>query len=183
MKADVDASEISEPSESDPLESGEIKRARGRGKTEKGYLRLFNELEHAEKLFVRELLKSADFELAASKAGHRTALELLARKRVRNILLSAVVYHPNAAAILKPYIMQSLVSNALQGNANCAKILLSMSNEAKPKRSVSYATSEASKTASRRASDGLRSNPGDSQATNGEQSEEEQGDDSQPTGA
>ena len=107
-------------------------------KASKGFRALFTGLEHSEKKFVREALKDADYLRASREAGHKYPFELLARSAVRKILLSSAPYSALAAQLLRPYVIESLMNNAISGNANCAKILLTLSDKAVRVKRVSY---------------------------------------------
>lgn len=123
----VDVADAANASTTKPSSSSPEKEA-------KGFKANWDKLSPAEKKFVSVALKSGDYEAAAKAAGHRAPYELLARKRIRNALLSSAVYFQ--PALLKPYIYEALMNQALKGNTASSKLLLSVT-EATPKR-ISY---------------------------------------------
>jgi hypothetical protein len=95
---------------------------------------LYGALDSAERIFVAHAVLSGDYQQAAKDAAHRNPFELLARKHVQAYLLAVAPKSEHAKALLRPFILEALAHKALRGDAQSARVLLSLPHDAVKKK-------------------------------------------------
>jgi hypothetical protein len=107
-----------------------------------GWLKLYKDLDETEKTFVREALKDGELDRAAQVARFRNAFELLGRTKVRRVLLLAASFSETnlAVKLAKPFVMERLITSAVEGETSAVKLFLSLEIPEKKKK-VNYGKS------------------------------------------
>lgn len=101
---------------------------------------LYSKLDVLEKEFLKVALRTGDYQAAAEEAQHRNAFDMLSRTHVKEVLLAAAPFcAPDiTAALVKPYILQNLLNEALGGDVPASKVLLELGAKGPKRKTVNY---------------------------------------------
>lgn len=104
------------------------------------YSEAFARLTVSEKMLVRRLVKGLDINGQLTGRQRTAAIDALGRATVRQAILSVAPYLEShlTARLVRPYVLAQLVKRSMSGDAQAAKLLLSLPVQATKSLPVNY---------------------------------------------